>query len=48
MGIDLAYYLIGATAEAHNLELGTLSIRRFPAFPTEAPLSEGLGPGARR
>jgi predicted nucleic acid-binding protein len=36
-GIDLADYLIGATAEEHGLTLVTLNIRHFPAL-------EGLQP----
>lgn len=36
-GIDLADYLIGATAEEHHLELATLNIRHFPAFPDLPP-----------
>jgi predicted nucleic acid-binding protein len=31
-GIDLADYLIGATAEEHGLALATLNVRHFPAF----------------
>lgn len=31
-GIDLADYLIGATAEDHELELATLNLRHFPAI----------------
>ncbi|HWB72371.1 MAG TPA: type II toxin-antitoxin system VapC family toxin [Egibacteraceae bacterium] len=31
-GIDLADYLIGATAEEHGLELATLNVRHFPAL----------------
>ena len=36
-GIDLADYLIGATAKEHNLELSTLNVRHFPAFPDLRP-----------
>lgn len=36
-GIDLADYLIGATAEEHHLELATLNVRHFPAFPDLKP-----------
>lgn len=36
-GIDLADYLIGATAEEHRLELATLNVRHFPAFPDLRP-----------
>lgn len=36
-GIDLADYLIGATAEEHHLKLATLNIRHFPAFPDLRP-----------
>lgn len=36
-GIDLADYLIGATAAEHELDLATLNVRHFPAF-------EGLRP----
>jgi predicted nucleic acid-binding protein len=31
-GIDLADYLIGATAEEHGLKLATLNVRHFPAL----------------
>jgi predicted nucleic acid-binding protein len=31
-GIDLADYLIGATAEEHGLNLATLNVRHFPAL----------------
>lgn len=36
-GIDLADYLIGATAEDNHLELATLNVRHFPAFPSLRP-----------
>lgn len=36
-GIDLADYLIGATAEEHGQALATLNVRHFPMF-------EGLRP----
>lgn len=36
-GIDLADYLIGATAEEHHLELATLNVRHFPALPNLQP-----------
>lgn len=36
-GIDLADYLIGATAGEHHLELATLNVRHFPAFPDLSP-----------
>jgi predicted nucleic acid-binding protein len=31
-GVDLADYLIGATAEEHGLDLATLNVRHFPMF----------------
>jgi predicted nucleic acid-binding protein len=31
-GIDLADYLIGATADEHGLALATLNVRHFPAL----------------
>lgn len=36
-GIDLADYLIGATAVEHQLELATLNVRHFPTFPDLRP-----------
>lgn len=36
-GIDLADYLIGATAEELGAELVTLNVRHFPMFPTLQP-----------
>lgn len=36
-GIDLADYLIGATAQEHHLDLATLNVRHFPAFPKLQP-----------
>jgi predicted nucleic acid-binding protein len=36
-GVDLADYLIGATAEEHGLELGTLNVRHFPMFEALRP-----------
>lgn len=36
-GVDLADYLIGATADEHHLELATLNVCHFPAFPNLRP-----------
>lgn len=36
-GIDLADYLIGATAEEHQVPLVTLNVRHFPMFPELRP-----------
>lgn len=44
-GIDLADYLIAATAQEHGVPLTTLNVRHFPMLPDLRPPWDAAAPG---